>query len=256
MPRCLRLHKVPHDAGFCAVCGTRVLPDWVWLCLSVLPLTLVYAAALGSRGTKPPVAQAPIVDPPVIVETRLVEVTRIIEILHIITATEPASPPTRSLPTVTRTHALTMTPSATPAPTATLYPRAALLSFHDLYLVAKSEGYGWVIRQEPRLDDKCGWYTLSPQADGKVALLTCHNRYVTAPRTGVGRGDWLLRQETNLDECGKFTVVYLETGEVALKTCAGRFLTAGNTSWQGLEWLVVAETNEIKDWEKFTLLAP
>jgi hypothetical protein len=251
MPRCLHLHKVPHDAGFCAVCGARALPDWVWLCLSVLPLSLIYAVALSSRATKSPVALPPVV------ETRLIEVTRLVEAPLMITATEPAYTPTRPLPTVAPSRTWTPTPSpsstATATPTATLYPRVALMSFHDLYVIAKGKEDGWALKQETRLDVKCGWFAVSPQGDGKVALLTCYNRYVTASRTGITRRDWLLRQETKLDECGKFTIHDLGNGEVAFETCAGRFFTAGNDSWSGLQWLLVAETKEIQDWEKFAL---
>jgi hypothetical protein len=89
MPRCLHLHKVPRDTGFCAVCGARVLPDWVWLCLCALPLSLMYATAISSRAAKHSVT-AP---PPVVVTvevTRIVEETHPVEVIRIITATEPA----------------------------------------------------------------------------------------------------------------------------------------------------------------------
>jgi hypothetical protein len=123
-------------------------------------------------------------------------------------------------------------------------------------VIAKGQGDGWALKQEAKLDDKCGWFTLSPQSDGKVALLTCYNRYVTAPRTGITRQDWLLRQGTRLDECGKFTVHELGNGEFAFETCAGRYFTAGNDSWPGLQWSVVAETKELLSWERFGLQPP
>ena len=230
MPRCLRLHRVPPTTGFCAVCGARVLPGWVWLCLCALPLSLIYGVFVSISDT----------------------------------ATEPAFTPTRPLPTVTPspTRAFTPTPSHTrtptpsPSPTATLFPRAALLSFHDLYVIAKGKDDGWVLKQETRLDDQCGWFTLSRQANGKVALLTCYDRYVTAPRTGITRPDWLLRQESKLDDCGQFDLLELPNDEVAFRSCAGRFFTAGNDTWPGLEWLVVAETRQMLDWERFKLQPP
>ena len=113
-----------------------------------------------------------------------------------------------------------------------------------------------MLKQEALLDERCGWFTLSPQANGKVALLTCFNRYVTASRTGFSRQDWLLRQQTRLAECGMFTVHDLGGGEVAFETCAGRYFTAGDASWQGLEWLVVAETVDVLAWERFKLQPP
>jgi len=324
MPRCLRLHKVPPTAGFCAVCGARVLPRWVWLCLCALPLILIYTMVVSSRAARPSyVTPARVV---VTVETtRLVEVTRIITeaplvvVTRIIieappivqtrfvTATEPAPTPTGPLgtadpspiqtfastlssiwaPTITETPTPSLSPTASPTQTAsptltrtvkptltwtptpsasptvlptsiaTQFPRVALLSFHGRYVTAKGAADGWVLRQEPRLDDKCGWFTVNPQDKGKVALLTCYNRYVTAPSTGTFRWDWRLRQETKLEDCGNFTVHDLGNGEVAFETCAGKFITAGDGNWSpGLQWLVVAETNNLLAWEHFTLHAP
>jgi hypothetical protein len=239
MPRCLHLHQVPPTAGFCAVCGARVLPDWVWLCLCALPLSLIYGAFVSTRPLPPPIV-----------------VTRII------TPTEPAPTPTGPLPTATASPTWTSTPTPlrtwtpTPSPTPTLFPRAALLSFRDLYVIAKRADEGWVLKQEARLDDPCGWFTLSRQANGKVALLTCNNRYVTAPRTGMTRPDWLLRQELKLNDCGEFDLLELPNAEVAFKSCAGRLFTPGDGTWLGLEWLVVAETKEMLDWERFKLQPP
>jgi hypothetical protein len=253
MPRCVRLHKVPPTSGFCAVCGARVLPDWVWLCLCALPLALIYAVVVSSRAAMPSaVIPSPVVQTQVVVET-------VIETI-VITATEPAPTPRQALPMVAPSPTWTPTPRPSPTasatPTATFHPRVVLFSFHDLYVIAKGQDDGWVLKQETKLDDQCGWFTLGPQSDGKVALLTCYNRYVTAPRTGITRQDWLLRQETRLDECGKFTVHDLGNGEFAFETCAGRYFTAGNDSWPGLQWSVVAETKELLDWERFRLQPP
>jgi hypothetical protein len=132
----------------------------------------------------------------------------------------------------------------------------ALLSYHDLYVIAQGVEDGWVLKQEIGLVGKCGWFTVSPLADGKVALMTCHNRYVTAPRTGIRRQDWLLRQEPKLSECGKFSFLDLGNGKFAFKTCTGRYFTAGDDSWGELKWLVIAETKELLAWEWFTLEPP
>lgn len=238
MPRCLRLHNVPPTAGFCALCGARVLPDWVWPCLWTLSLSLICGAAVS----------CPL----------------------IIAATEPAPTPTRPFPTVTPSptwaftptppRAWTPTPSPSPTasstPTATLFPRVALLSFHGRYVTAKGEGDGWVLIQETKLDDNCGWFTQIRQDNGQVALLTCYNRYVTAPRSGTIRWDWRLRQESNLDDCGKFIAYDVGSGEVAFESCAGKFFTAGNDTWTGMQWFVVAETDNLLAWERFKLQQP
>jgi hypothetical protein len=237
MPRCVRLHKVPPTSGFCAVCGTRVLPDWVWLCLCALPFALIYAVVVSSRaGTPADVNPSPIVQTQVVVET------------IVVTATAPASTPRQALPIVA--------PSPTWTPAATLFPRVVLFSFHDLYVIAKGQGDGWVLKQETRLDDKCGWFKVIPQSDGKVALLTCYNRYVTSSRTGRERQDWVLRQETRLDECTKFTVHDLGNGVFAFETCAERYFTAGNGSWGDLSWLIIAQAKQVLDWERFTQQGP
>jgi hypothetical protein len=114
---------------------------------------------------------------------------------------------------------------------------------------------GWILRQETRKDDPCAWFTLTPQADGRIALLTCHARYVTAPKTGVTREDWLLRQEPGLSECGMYTVTDLGGGKIALLTCAGHYVTAGDQGWAGrLQWALVAEAIALLEWEYFTLV--
>jgi len=131
--------------------------------------------------------------------------------------------------------------------------KVALLSFHGQYVTALGEDGGWLLRQEPELDN-CGRFTQFYLGRGKVALLTCHGRYVTAPRRGSGRSDLALWQDSGLGDCGQFEVVELANGQVAFKTCAGMVFTAGDGGWgPGLQWLVVAETKDIRDWEKFTL---
>ena len=42
--------------------------------------------------------------------------------------------------------------------------------------------------QAAKPDKECGWFTVLPLSDGKIALKTCHNRYVTSPRTGMKFG--------------------------------------------------------------------
>jgi len=242
MPRCLRLHKVPPHTGFCAICGARVLPGWAWLCLGALPLMLLYSVIISRR----PLSPQP-------VET------------VIVTATEPASSPTRLSPSATSAPTLTFTPtqsptptptpSPSPTPTATLNPKVVLFSYHDLYVIAMGAADGWVLKQDTHLDN-CGWFTLIPQANGKVAILTCFNRYITSPRVGNKPQDWILQQEAQLDECGKFTVSDEGDGKYAFKTCAERYFTATDNTWGDLSWLIVAQTKDLKDWERFFLQPP
>lgn len=129
----------------------------------------------------------------------------------------------------------------------------ALLSFHGQFLTAKAGGSGWWLRQEPVLHG-CGWFTLQHLGNGKVSLRTCHDRYVTAPRTGGVREDWVVWQESELGDCGQF-VLHESSEGVAFETCGGRFLTAGDGGWgPDLSWVIVAETSTVMDWELFIVL--
>ena len=130
--------------------------------------------------------------------------------------------------------------------------RAALLSFHGRFVTASGGGGSWLIGQETNLSD-CGWFTLRFLDDGKVSLMTCHGRYVTAPESGTTRTDWLLWQEPVLSRCGQFILHDLGSGRFSFETCAGRFFTAGDPGWDP-PWSLGAATEIILDWEKFTLL--
>ena len=95
--------------------------------------------------------------------------------------------------------------------------------------------------------------------DGMVALRSHDGRYVTAPRSGEEREDWLLWQEAQLTDCGQFILHDLRGNHIAIETCAGNVLTAGaaGAGWEGiLEWAVVGETDVIRDWEDFVMLRP
>jgi hypothetical protein len=141
-------------------------------------------------------------------------------------------------------------------PTAPPPQKVALVSFHGRYVVAAGAGDGWLLRQEPDLTD-CGWFTLNYLDDGKVTLKTCHDRYATAPKAGTTRSDWRLWQEPDLDECGRFTLYDLGSDNVVIETCEGNVLTAGDGGWpEDLAWAVVGETDDLKDWERFTILRP
>ncbi len=273
MPRCLRLHKVPPTARFCAICGARVLQGWLWVGLGALLLALGIGAAVRWSVQLLPMA-IPI---PTFTTTSQQTFTPTRTTRPIVPPTEIFTPTWTSIPTnadakaqpktqtPTRTRRPTRTPTPTPNPsptasetsTATPYPRAALLTFHGRYVIALGEGYDWVLRQDITPDDPCGWFTLSSQENGKVALLTCYNRYVTAAKTGTTRRDWLLQQESELGECGLFIIHELGNGEVAFETCAGNYFTAGDGNWPaGMQWSVVAETKARLDWERFTLQPP
>lgn len=132
--------------------------------------------------------------------------------------------------------------------------RVALLSFHGRYVTAMGAGGGWLLKQEPALSD-CGWFTLQHLKNGKVTMMTCHDRYVTAPETGTTRSDWLLWQESELGDRGQFLLHDLGGDGVALETCAGSFVTAGDGNWPGdLAWSIVGEADRIQAWERFTML--
>jgi hypothetical protein len=130
----------------------------------------------------------------------------------------------------------------------------AFKSSHGRYITALGEADGWALRQEAELSD-CGWFTQHHLANGKIALETCHGRYITAPQTGAQRLDWMLGQTSELSGCGQFDLYDLGDDRVAFKTCAGNFSTAGDGDWPPpLQWSVVAETDVLLDWEIFTVL--
>ncbi len=133
-------------------------------------------------------------------------------------------------------------------------PQVVILkSFHNRYVIAMGEADNWSLRQETELSD-CGRFTLRHLANGKVALETCHHKYVTAPKNGAAREDWLLGQEDKLKDCGQFELYELGNNRVTFKTCAGRFFTAGDGYWPAdLAWTLVGETRNLDAWEIFTV---
>jgi hypothetical protein len=134
--------------------------------------------------------------------------------------------------------------------------KIALTSFHGRCVTALGAGGGWLLTQETDLSD-CAKFTLHYLDNGKVALVTCHGRYVTAPKTGTTRSDWRLWQESELGECGQFALYDLGGGDVAVETCTGNVLTAGDGGWPPeLAWAVVGETDVIRDWERFKMSQP
>jgi hypothetical protein len=153
-----------------------------------------------------------------------------------------------TLTSVAATQTAQVTPTATPS------PKVALVAFHGRYVTSMGEDDDWSLRQKPELGD-CGWFTQHHLANGKIALETCHGRYITAPRTGTERQDWMLGQESGLGPCGQFDLYELGSDRVAFKTCAKKFFTAGDGNWPPpLQWSVVAETDILLDWEIFTVL--
>lgn len=153
------------------------------------------------------------------------------------------------------TRIASATKTAGVTPTATLLPsrKIALKSVHGQYITAMGGDDDWVLGQDTGLGP-CGWFTLQRYANGKISLVTCHDRYVTSPESGHDNADWLLGQEPELSDCGQFDLYELGGDRVAFRTCAGRFFTPGDYSWPGLEWLVVAGTEMLDEWEKFTVL--
>ena len=130
----------------------------------------------------------------------------------------------------------------------------AFRSHHGKYVTAMGESDDWVLKQESDLSP-CGWFTLQHLGYGRVTLMTCHGRYVTAPDTGESREDWVLRQLPQETPCGEFLLHHRGDDRVALQTCAGRFVTAGDAGWPGdLAWSLVGEQTEILGWEEFAVL--
>jgi hypothetical protein len=130
----------------------------------------------------------------------------------------------------------------------------AFKSFHGRYVTAMGEDDNWALGQETELRD-CGWFTLHHLANGKIALETCYDRYVTAPQNGTTRRDWMLGQESELGKCEQFDLYDLGSERVAFKTCADKFFTAGDGNWPpGLEWSVIGEADNMEAWEIFTML--
>lgn len=132
-------------------------------------------------------------------------------------------------------------------------------NFGDRYVTALGVDGDWRLTQDYEVSD-CGKFTMIHRGD-KTALLTCHDRFITAPwmpNEGLVKPEhdkqWLIWQDSNLGECGLFDLVELSNGKVALRTCTGMVITAADGNWPGeLAWSLVAETGEIKEWEAFTL---
>ena len=140
----------------------------------------------------------------------------------------------------------------------------AIVTHHDIYddryVTALAEDGGWLLKQEQELGE-CGKFYLIHLINGKVALLTCHDRFVTAPwrpnKTPVSAyhdEKWLLGQEPGLGDCEQFDLENRPGNKVVFWTCANMVVTAADGGWLGdMAWSVVAETGEIKEWEEFTL---
>lgn len=163
-----------------------------------------------------------------------------------VSATLAAQPTPTLVPTCKPTPANTATP--VPSPTLSI----ALITFHGRYVVATDGSQDWLLKQETSPGD-CGRFTLH-DLNGKVALETCHHKYVTAAMTGTTSLDWALGQEPKLDDCGWFIRHSLGQNKVAFETCAGRYWTAAGDSWEPeLHWVLIAQTYKQNDWETFTV---
>jgi hypothetical protein len=163
------------------------------------------------------------------------------------------SPPPPPMPTIEPTL---MQATLTAEPTS--YPKISLVSAHGQFVTALGEGDDWLVKQEPGLTE-CGVFDFIYLGDDTVALRTCYNRYITAPRMANNqpvpphKEQFQLWQDSAMGDCGKFKVLDLDGYFIALKTCAGMVVTAGDGNWgPPMEWAVVAETDQVSSWEKFT----
>jgi hypothetical protein len=180
------------------------------------------------------------------------------EVETVIAATLTAQPTPNVQHMVETACAATQTVMAplTEPTTEPLTKTAAFISFHGRYITAMGEEDGWALGQERELGD-CGWFTQYHLQDGKIALLTCHNRYVTAPVANVPDLGWVVRQEPELVDCGKFILRDLGHDRVAFESCIESFFTAADDSWDPRwHWLIIAQTRNLDTWEMFAVVHP
>lgn len=148
-------------------------------------------------------------------------------------------------------------------------PIVALVTYHDnygyRYVSAQGLDNGWALTQKEALDD-CGKFALIRRGD-KVAFLTCHDRYITAPWkpnpdpvTNQHDRQWLLGQDPGFGDCELFGMEDRPndperlSDKISLWTCAGMVVTAADGGWPGeMAWSVVAERDEVQGWEEFIL---
>jgi len=84
-----------------------------------------------------------------------------------------------------------------------------------------------------------------------VALLTYHDRYVTAIADDCPLKQ-VPKQVSSPSECGRFTLRHLDDGKVALVTCHNRYVTAPMTGTTDLDWALRQEP-ELSECGRFTL---
>ena len=153
--------------------------------------------------------------------------------------------------TATQKAQAALTDTPTPTNTPPLTSTVILISCHGWYVTAMDDG---TLQQKQDLDD-CGRFTLQRLDDGKVALKTCHEQYVTAPLTATTYSDWVVTQSPDLSDCGRFVLHDLGDVRVAFGTCAGRYLTAVSDKGEpSVEWYVIAHTYVLDAWETFTMV--
>ena len=147
----------------------------------------------------------------------------------------------------------------------------ALRTYHGRYVTAMDNGgsWNWVLRAETHTLSDWERFTAICLDDGKIALQTYHGGYVTAMNDEDDR-EWKLAQTQELKDWEKFTLLNAETGtqlpcldafklfrkgevSIALRTYHDRYVTAMDN---GYDWKLRAQTQELKDWERFTVILP
>jgi hypothetical protein len=180
-------------------------------------------------------------------------------------------------------------PTLTPTPSVVMSKTIAIQTHHKneagdkhRYVTAMGSDYGWVLGGETTELKEYEKFTILCLNNHKVAFQTCHkneegdrHRYVTV----MGADDeWRLRGSgAELTECAEFTLYDVDTRgllpclevlelleqsevKIALQTCRkndegdkNRYVTAMNDEGDR-DWELWAQTDEVKDWEKFTLI--
>ncbi|MBD2199480.1 MULTISPECIES: LamG-like jellyroll fold domain-containing protein [Calothrix] len=120
----------------------------------------------------------------------------------------------------------------------------ALRTHHNRYVSARNVFEQWNINGFPSTINDWEKFTVINTGDGKIALTTFHDRYVSATSAPYR----INNVPKQIQDWEKFTVINTGDGKIALKTFHDRYVSA---SWT---YGINGEPTSIQDWEKFTLI--